>query len=141
MAIVAAAAVLLISAVAVATVVLYILFITGVRNHLTELTSLSEVQESVRRVFAGVLLLLLGLELLETLKLYFRHHTVKTETILIVAMIAVGRHIIQIDFEHTPGAVLAGTATLMLALSGSYVLVRWSSARHGLTPTSSSKER
>ena len=127
-----AAALLLVAAVVAATVVLYMLFIAGVRDNLTELSSLSEVQESVRRVFAGVLLLLLGLELLETLKLYFRHHTVKTETILIVAMIAVGRHIIQIDFEHTSGTVLAGTATLMLALSGSYVLVRWSSVRQAL---------
>jgi len=140
-AIVGAAALLLIAAVIAATVVLYMLFIAGVRDHLTELNSLAEVQESVRRVFAGVLLLLLGLELLETLKLYFRHHTVKTETILIVAMIAVGRHIIQIDFEHTPGTVLAGTATLMLALSGSYVLVRWSSLKHALPNTSSSDQR
>ena len=55
-----------------------------------------------------------------------------TRTILVVAIIAVGRHIIQIDFEHTSGAVLAGTATLMLALAASYALIRWSSARHAL---------
>ena len=75
-------------------------------------------------MFAGVLLLLLGLELLETMKTYFSDFHVRTEVILIVAMIAVGRHIVQIDFEHIPAASLGGIGVLMLALSVSYFLVR-----------------
>jgi len=70
-----------------------------------------------------VLLLMLGLELLETLKTYFKHYHIRTEVILVVAMIAVGRHIIQFDFEHTSGSVLAGMAGLILALAMSYYLV------------------
>ena len=54
---------------------------------------------------------------------------IRTEVILVVAMIAVGRHIIQFDFEHASGSVLAGIAMLMLALSASYFLVRGRGAK------------
>jgi uncharacterized membrane protein (DUF373 family) len=121
---VGAAGLLLMLAVAVTTVLSYSLFFTGIQTNVGAINSVAEMQSSVQRVFAGVLLLLLGLELLETLKTYFSDYHVRTEVILIVAMIAVGRHIVQIDFEHmAPGAV-AGVAVLILALSISYFLVR-----------------
>ena len=76
-------------------------------------------------VFAGVLLLLSGLEPVgNTGKTYFSDYHVRTEVILIVAMIAVGRHIVQIDFEHMAPASLAGVAMLILALSISYLPAR-----------------
>ena len=54
----------------------------------------------LQRGFGGVLVVLLGLELLDTLKAYFSEHHIRVEVIIVVAMIAVGRHIIQLDFEH-----------------------------------------
>ena len=122
--IVCAAGLLLMLAVAAATVLSYTLFLNGLQANLGSIDSVGEMQSAVQRVFAGVLLLLLGLELLETLKTYFSDYHVRTEVILIVAMIAVGRHIVQMDFEHmTPGSV-AGVAVLIVALSISYFLVR-----------------
>jgi uncharacterized membrane protein (DUF373 family) len=122
--IVCAAGLLLMLAVAVATVLMYGLFVSGIQNNLGSIQSVAETQSAIQRVFAGVLLLLLGLELLETLKTYFSDYHVRTEVILVVAMIAVGRHIVQIDFEHIAPAGLAGLAVLVLALSISYFLVR-----------------
>ena len=122
--VVAAAGLLVIAAVIIATGVLYALFISGLRANLSSIGSIEAVQKAIQRVFAGVLLLMLGLELLETLKTYFQNYHIRTEVILVVAMIAVGRHIIQFDFEHTGGSVLAGMALLMLALAVSYYLVR-----------------
>ena len=122
--IVCAAGLLLMLAVAVATVLMYSLFVSGIQNNLGSIKSVAETQSAVQRVFAGVLLLLLGLELLETLKTYFSDYHVRIEVILVVAMIAVGRHIVQIDFEHIAPAGLAGLAVLILALSISYFLVR-----------------
>ena len=122
--VVSAAGLLVIAAVILATIVLYTLFIKGVRANFGSIESIDAIQAAVQRVFAGVLLLMLGLELLETLKTYFQHYHIRTEVILVVAMIAVGRHIIQFDFEHTGGSVLAGMGGLMLALSISYYLVR-----------------
>lgn len=122
--VVAAAGLLVIAAVVIATVVLYALFINGLHLNLASISSIDAVQAAVQRVFAGVLLLMLGLELLETLKTYFRDYHIRAEVILVVAIIAVGRHIIQTDFEHTSGTVLFGEAGMMLALAISYFLVR-----------------
>ena len=69
-------------------------------------------------------MVLLGLELLQTLKAYFREHQLQIEVILVVAMIAIGRHIIQVDIAHMPGAQLAGLALLIASLAASYYLVK-----------------
>ena len=122
--VVAAAGLLVIVAVVISTGLLYALFIKGLRTHLSAIGSIDALQPAVQNVFAGVLLLMLGLELLETLKTYFKDYHFRVEVILVVAIIAVGRHIIQIDFEHTSPAVLVGAASLMLALAVSYFLIR-----------------
>jgi uncharacterized membrane protein (DUF373 family) len=115
---------LLVFAVAAAIVVLYVLFFSGVRTNLVTISSVSEMQVALQRAFAGVLLVMMGLELIETLKTYFAEHYVRIEVILIVAMIAVGRHIVQIDLEHMGGLGLVGIAALMLGLAVSYFLVK-----------------
>ncbi len=51
----------------------------------------------------GFLVVVMGLEVLETLKIYLRDHYVRLEVILIVAVIAVCRQVIEIDFEHAGG--------------------------------------
>jgi len=122
--VVAAAGLLVIVAVIISTGVLYALFIRGIRANLGSVESVEVVQVAIQKVFAGVLLLMLGLELLETLKTYFSQYHIRTEVILVVAIIAVGRHIIQFDFEHASGSVLAGMALLIVALAVSYYLVR-----------------
>jgi uncharacterized membrane protein (DUF373 family) len=115
---------LLVVAVAVSIVVLYVLFINGVRTNLVAINSVAEMQSALQRTFAGVLLVMMGLELIETLKTYFAEHHVRIEVILIVAMIAVGRHIVQIDLEHTSAPAFLGIAGLMVGLGVSYFLVR-----------------
>ena len=114
---------LLALAVAIAVLELYLLIFESIRDGLS-LDSLSHLQEALQNVFGGVLLVLLGLELIDTLKIYFIDHQVRTEVILVVAMIAVGRHIIQIDFHDTGGLELIGTAALAVALALSYYLVK-----------------
>jgi uncharacterized membrane protein (DUF373 family) len=116
---------LLAVAVAIAVVVLYVALFAGLRVGLAAtLESAGGLQVALQNVFGGVLLVLLGLELIDTLKVYFAEHSIRTEVILIVAMIAVGRHIIQIDYEHTSGLELIGMATIMVALAVSYFLVK-----------------
>src|SRR5262249_56508970 len=119
--VVAAAGLLVVVAVVIATGVLYVLFINGLRTHLTTIESVDALQPAIQRVFAGVLLLMLGLELLETLKTYFEDYHFRTEVILVVAIIAVGRHVIQIDFEHTSSGVLLGSAWLVLVPCSIYL--------------------
>ena len=86
--------------------------------------SAAEFQMRLQNAFGGALLVLLGLELLETVRTYFTEHRVRLEVIMIVAMIAVSRHIITIDFEHADGLWLLGVSALVIALGAAYYLVK-----------------
>jgi uncharacterized membrane protein (DUF373 family) len=117
--------VLLIVVLAVALLELFLRFGQVVidRYGVTQAPALVDLQRDLQHAFAGVLLIILGLELLDTLKVYFNEHRVRLEVILIVAIIAVGRHIIQLDFEHAEAGVMLGIAALVLALAAGYFLI------------------
>ncbi len=117
--------VLLMIVIAVAVLELFWLFFASAADWLRNVDSVPDLQFAVQRRFAGVLLILLGLEILESLKIFFTEHKVRLELILIVAVIAVSRHIIQLDFEHTDGFVLIGIGALVISLTAGYFLVRW----------------
>ena len=85
---------------------------------------MADIQETALRAFSGVLLVLLGLELLDTVKVYFREHQIRVEVILMVGLMAMGRHVLEIDLHHIEPLTLFGFATLILALSVSYFLVK-----------------
>lgn len=113
----------------VATIALYGLFWKHVLEEPPHIDTVAELLPLMQRSFAGILTVVIGLELLETLRAYFTDHHVRLEVILVVAIIAVGRHVIQVDFEHTSGPVLIGIAALLVALMAGYIALRRSVAR------------
>lgn len=115
---------LLILAVATATIVLFVLFTRNLIVDASRIESVADLLPTMQQSFAGILIVVLGLELLETLRSYFTEHHVRVEVILVVAIIAVGRHVIQLDFAHTPASVDLGLAALIVALVVGYFLVR-----------------
>lgn len=115
---------LLILAVAFATVILCFLFVRGVILYVPQIGSIDVLHELLDRVFGGVLFVFLGLELLETFKVYFERQEIRIEAVIVVAIIAVGRHVIQVDLEHTPGFALLGIAGLLIALTLGYFLIK-----------------
>jgi uncharacterized membrane protein (DUF373 family) len=119
-----AAQALLMLVIIAALLQLWYLFAVALRERLVDINTIPMLTEAVQRAFSGVLLIVLGLELLETLRVYFTHHRVRLEIILVVAIIAVGRHVINLDFERLSGAMVAGIAALVVALTGGYYLVR-----------------
>src|SRR5262249_392373 len=123
-AIIAALQGLLIILIPQATITVYGLFIEGVRTNVHEIGSAEDLHGVLQRGIGGVLIVLLGLELMETLKSYFSEHHIRVEVILVVAIIAVGRHIIKLDFEHVSSPLLFGLSALMIALAAGYFLVR-----------------
>ena len=131
---------LLVLAVAAAIAVLYVLFINGIRSNLVTISSVDEMQNALQKAFAGVLLVMMGLELIETVKTYFVEHTIRIEVILIVAMIAVGRHIVQMDLEHMGGPTLLGIAALMIGLAVSYFLMKRTQRQSRLPPLNGVEE-
>jgi uncharacterized membrane protein (DUF373 family) len=122
--IVRAIQILLMAMTAIATVVLFVLLVQSVQGTITHVGSVPELHHLLQRGFGGVLLVLLGLELLDTLKTYSIEHRVRAEVILIVALIAVGRHIIQLNFDEAQGFPLLGISALLLALASGLFLVK-----------------
>jgi uncharacterized membrane protein (DUF373 family) len=106
--------------------VLELLWLLGQRllERTMVISSLADVQENIEHGFAGVLLVLIGLELLESLRAYVHEHRVRLEVILTVSTIAVVRHVILLDLEHASALVLVGTAALILALALCLFVVR-----------------
>jgi uncharacterized membrane protein (DUF373 family) len=116
--------VLIIVIVTAATFVLYLLLVRNLIPQLARIESAAGLLPAMQQSFAGVLIVVLGLELLETLKAFSVEHHVRLEVILVVAIIAVARHVIQVDFEHTPGTVLLGLSAVILALTFGYFLIK-----------------
>jgi uncharacterized membrane protein (DUF373 family) len=116
--------VLLVAVLLVAVVELWGLFFSRAGEKLGSIATASDFQDILQNAFGGVLIVFVGLELLETMRAYFSDHHVRVEVILFVAIIATGRHIIGLDAHHTEPMTFVGLSTLMLALSGSYFLLK-----------------
>lgn len=110
----------IVAAIAVVT----LLVIQRTPGSVAQIRSVEELQRSVQSLFAGILLVILGLELMDTLRHYFIEHHLRAEFLISVALIAVARHVIQIDYEHTPPTVVAALAFLVLTLAAAYVAMR-----------------
>jgi uncharacterized membrane protein (DUF373 family) len=74
-------------------------------------------------LFGLFLIIVLGLELLETVKAYLRDDLVHVEVVLTVAIIAVARKVIILEFKEPSALALLGIAALVLSLAASYWLI------------------
>ena len=111
---------------------LFYLLATNSWHGLRDVSNAVELQDSVQRAIGGVFVVLLGLELLETVKTYMTHHRFRLEVVLVVGAIAVARHIVQLDFHHTDGAFLGGLGVLIASLViGYYFLQRIPQSKGG----------
>jgi uncharacterized membrane protein (DUF373 family) len=107
-----------------AMAVLIWLVIRELHRAAVNIETIADLQEAVQSLFAGILLVVLGLELMDTLRNYFMEHRLRVELLLSVALIAVARHVIQLDYEHVSPWLVVGIALLVLSLAASYVGVR-----------------
>lgn len=107
-----------------AIIMVILLMIWGIPRAATHIDNVTELQEAVQALFAGILLVVLGLELMDTLRNYFIEHRMRVELLISVALIAVARHVIQLDYEHTAPWLVIAMAVLIFSLSASYIGVR-----------------
>ncbi|HEY5782751.1 MAG TPA: phosphate-starvation-inducible PsiE family protein [Lysobacter sp.] len=117
----------------------YLLF-RGARSDLLNIQTEGQLQRAMQQGFAGILLVLIGLELLETVRAYLKSHRIRLEVVLIVAVIALGRHIVELELEDVDGLTLVGIAALIAALVGGYYLARRLRADTALASTTPSRE-
>jgi uncharacterized membrane protein (DUF373 family) len=75
-------------------------------------------------IFSFFLMVLIGLELVETIKMYLDENVFHVEVVVLVAIIAVARKIIVIDYDSVSYEILLSIAALMIALSAGYFLLK-----------------
>lgn len=80
--------------------------------------------DNLMNVFGIVLLVVIGIELLDTIKVYFRKHVIHVEVVMLVAIIAIARKVIVMDIEYHSGMDFIGIGAIMLALAGGYYLIK-----------------
>jgi uncharacterized membrane protein (DUF373 family) len=74
----------------------------------------------LHEVFAGFLMILIGLELMKTIVMYLDEHVIHVEVVMSVAMIAIARHAIDVDYKTAPPLAMVGIGIIIIALSVGY---------------------
>ena len=75
-------------------------------------------------VFAFFLMVLIGLELVETIRVYLEKDVFHVEVVVLVAIIAVARKVIIIDYKEISYGIVLSIAALMISLSVGYFLLK-----------------
>jgi uncharacterized membrane protein (DUF373 family) len=79
-------------------------------------------------VLGTFLLVLIGVELLDTIKAYFRENTIHVEIVVLLAIIAIARKVILLDptgmSGNEFGFELMGIGVIVVGLSGGYYLIK-----------------
>jgi len=75
-------------------------------------------------LFGVFLLVLIGIELLDTIKVYLKENQVHVEVIVLVAIIALARKIVVLKIEEMSGEVIIGIGILIVALAVAYYLIK-----------------
>ena len=96
-----------------------------VKDIITPPIFLLEINELLE-IFGLFLLVLVGIELLDTIKTYLAKRELHTEVVLLVAMIAVARKVIILDEAKLSAPMLLGIAAIIVALGISYYLLKLS---------------
>jgi uncharacterized membrane protein (DUF373 family) len=80
--------------------------------------------EELLEIFGFFLLVLIGIELLETIKAYLTTKIVHVEIVLEVALIAIARKVIILDIGKYESLTLVGIAALIAAVSLAFLVIR-----------------
>jgi len=78
--------------------------------------------------FGLVLVILIGMELLKSMKMFLAEDKIKPELFVEVALIALCNKVITLDAKHTGGDVLLGIAVLLIGLAAVYFVLRFHAA-------------
>lgn len=87
--------------------------------------------DSLMGIFSSILIVIIGLELLETIKAYLKEDVVHVELVVLVAIIALGRKVILWDFNKYSFYEMIGLALLLISLALVFFLIRRAVAAPG----------
>jgi uncharacterized membrane protein (DUF373 family) len=80
--------------------------------------------ENLFEIFGFFMMILIGLELLESIRAYLSDESLHVEVVFLVAMIAIARKVIILEIKDLEPLVLIGIASIILALSLGYYFVK-----------------
>jgi uncharacterized membrane protein (DUF373 family) len=89
---------------------------------------------ALAEVFSGFLLVLIGLELLDTVRAYMTEKAVHIELVLAVGLVAITRKLMLSDMKSLDGLWLIGIAAVIVALAASYYVVTSSRRKAATMP-------
>lgn len=94
-----------------------------IRDIITPPIILLEIDELLE-IFGFFLLVLIGIELLETIKAYLMTNVVHVEIVLEVALIAIARKVIILDIGRYESLTLVGVAALISAVALAFLVIK-----------------
>jgi uncharacterized membrane protein (DUF373 family) len=106
------------------TIVFLGLLFSGVLSVMQDSFSENNITNHLHSIFGGFLSVLIGIELLHTIKMYLKDDVVHVEIVLLVALIGISRHVIDLDIENLEPMTLFGISTLIITLSAGYYLIK-----------------
>ncbi len=110
--------------VAYTTIVFLSLLLGGILSGIQDSFAENNIMTHLHKVFGGFLSVLIGIELLHTIKMYLKEDIVHVEIVLLVALIGISRHVIDLDYKHLESNTIFGIASLILSLSLGYYLIK-----------------
>jgi uncharacterized membrane protein (DUF373 family) len=78
----------------------------------------------LHNIFGFFLLILIGIELMETIKVYLLDDSIRVEIVFLVAMIGIARHVIDLDYKTMEPLALIGIAAVIIALTVGYYYLK-----------------
>jgi len=75
-------------------------------------------------LFGVFLLVLIGIELLDTIKVYLRENVVHVEVVVLVAIIALARKVVILKIEELSGEIIIGIGVLLTTLAATYYIIK-----------------
>jgi uncharacterized membrane protein (DUF373 family) len=87
--------------------------------------------DEILDLFGLFLLVLIGVELMETVKTYFHEQIIRVQVVFLVALMAISRKVIILDVNKLEGETLIGIAAVIFAFSVGYFLVKHGQAKVG----------
>ena len=80
--------------------------------------------DNLMDLFGVFLLVLIGIELLDTIKVYLRENIVHVEVVVLVAIIALARKVVILKIEELSGEIIIGIGVLITTLAVTYYIIK-----------------
>jgi uncharacterized membrane protein (DUF373 family) len=90
--------------------------------------------ENLLNIFGMFLLVLIGIELLDTVRAYLTEHVVHEEVILVAALIAVARKVIVLDVKELDALKLIGIGAIIITVAVAYWIVKQTHSKASTQP-------